>query len=120
MELLNDQLFFINNLKNEKSKARWNARPNFPNKFHADGRTDGELTQNFTFSKFLQLECSRVPIHFEVAATGAARPLRENNFPYFLSYLTLKGKHKKILLNNRSDGTCNKFKKIYLIRGSMV
>jgi hypothetical protein len=56
MELLNAPLIFINNLKNEKLKERCNARPNFPNKFHAVGRTDGRRThKKFHFFKFFAI-----------------------------------------------------------------
>jgi len=41
--------------QNEKPKERWNARPNFQNKFHGDRRTDRELTKNFTFSNFFEI-----------------------------------------------------------------
>ena len=54
MELLKAPLFYMNNIKIEKPNERWNARPNFPKKFHGDGRTDGELTKNFTFSNFFE------------------------------------------------------------------
>ena len=80
MEILKVQLFFMNNNKKSKPKERWNARPNFPKKFHGDGRTDGrtENSQKISlFQIFLKIECSRVPIHFKVAAAGAAHPLRD-------------------------------------------
>ncbi len=54
MEILKVQLFFMNNYKKSKPKERWNARPNFPKKFHGDRRTDGELTKNLTFSNFFE------------------------------------------------------------------
>ena len=85
MELLKAPLFYMNNIKIEKPKERWNARPNFSKKFHGDGRTDGrtdgqtENSQKISlFQIFLKIECSRVPIHFKVATAGAAHPLREN------------------------------------------
>jgi hypothetical protein len=81
MEILKAPLFFMNNIKKRKTKSAVKRTPEFPKKIsrrRTDGRTDGELTKNFTFSNFLKIECSRVPIHFKVAAAGAAHPLREN------------------------------------------
>ena len=76
MELLNPPLFYMNNLKIEKPKERWNARQNFPNKFHGDRQTENSQKISL-FQIFLKIECSRVPIHFKVAAAGAAHPLRD-------------------------------------------
>ena len=81
MEILKVQLFFMNNNKKSKPKERWNARPNFPKKFHGDRQTDRqtENSQKISlFQIFLKKECSRVPIHFKAASAGAQHPLREN------------------------------------------
>ncbi len=57
--------------------------PEFPKKIsrrQTDRRTDGqtENSQKISlFQIFLKIECSRVPIHFKVAAAGAAHPLRD-------------------------------------------
>ena len=57
--------------------------PEFPKKIsrrQTDGQTDGqtENSQKISlFQIFLKIECSRVPIHFKVAAAGAAHPLRD-------------------------------------------
>ena len=80
MELLKAPLFCMNNIKIEKPKERWNARPNFPKKFHGDGRTENSQKISI-FQIFLKIECSRVPIHFKVAAAGAAHPLRDKKDP---------------------------------------
>ena len=67
--------------------------PEFPKKIsrrqtdgQTDRRTDGQTdrqTENSQkislFQIFLKIECSRVPIHFKVAAAGAAHPLRDKN-----------------------------------------
>jgi hypothetical protein len=76
MELLKAPLFYKNNIKNEKPKARSNARPNFQKKFHGDGWTESSQKISL-FQIFLKIECSRVSIHFKVAAAGAAHPLRD-------------------------------------------
>jgi hypothetical protein len=54
--------------------------PEFPKKIsrrRTDGRTENSQKISL-FQIFLKIECSRVPIHFKVAAAGAAHPLREN------------------------------------------
>ena len=83
MELLNVRLFFKNNLnktKNQKS-GETHARI-FKINFTATDRQTDRQTENSQkislFQIFLKIECSRVPIHFKVAAAGAAHPLREN------------------------------------------
>ncbi len=74
----------MNNLKKKrKTKERWNARQNFPNKFHGDRQTENSQKISL-FQIFLKIECSWVPIHFKVAAAGAAHPLRDQIFCYFL------------------------------------
>ena len=92
MELLNVPLFFKNNLnktKNQKS-GETHARIFKKNFTATDRRTDGQTdrqTENSQkislFQIFLKIECSRVPIHFKVAASGAAHPLREH-YKHFL------------------------------------
>jgi hypothetical protein len=79
MEILKAPLFFVNNNKKSKPNERWNARPNFLKKFHGDGRTENSQKISL-FQIFLKIECSRVPIHFKVAAAGAAHPLRDKFF----------------------------------------
>jgi hypothetical protein len=53
--------------------------PEFPKKI-SRRQTDGQTENSQKISLvqiFLKIECSRVPIHFNVAAAGAAHPLRD-------------------------------------------
>ena len=81
MELLNARLFLMNNLKIKKLKSgETHARISQKNFTATDRQTDRqtENSQKISlFQIFLKIECSRVPIHFKVAAAGAAHPLRE-------------------------------------------
>ena len=68
--------------------------PEFPKKIsrrQTDGQTDGqtENSQKISlFQIFLKIECSRVPIHFKVAAAGAAHPLRDDTSVWKVAYHT--------------------------------
>jgi hypothetical protein len=53
-----------------------------------DGRTENSQKISL-FQIFLKIECSRVPIHFKVAAAGAAHPLRENINNFLSSFFML-------------------------------
>jgi hypothetical protein len=80
MEILKAPLFFMNNIKKRKTKSAVKRTPEFPKKIsrrRTDGRTENSQKISL-FQIFLKIECSRVPIHFKVAAAGAAHPLREN------------------------------------------
>jgi hypothetical protein len=79
MELLKAPLILMNNKKKQKS-GETHARISQKCFTATDGRTDGrtENSQKISlFQIFLKIECSRVPIHFKVAAAGAAHPLRD-------------------------------------------
>jgi len=85
MEILKAPLFFMNNIKKENQKsgethARISQKNFTATDRQTDRRTDGqtENSQKISlFQIFLKIECSRVPIHFKVAAAGAAHPLRD-------------------------------------------
>jgi hypothetical protein len=79
MEILKAPLFFMNNIKKRKTKRAVKRTPEFPKKIsrrRTDGRTKNSQKISL-FQIFLKIECSRVPIHFKVAAAGAAHPLRD-------------------------------------------
>ena len=95
MELLNVPLFFRNNLKTRKTKRAVKRTPEFSKKnFTATDRQTDRQTENSQkislFQIFLKIECSRVPIHFKVAAAGAAHPLRDKSCVYQKYCLTIK------------------------------
>jgi hypothetical protein len=55
MELLKAPLILMNNKKKKKQKSgETHARISQKNFTVTDGRTDGELTKNFTFSNFFE------------------------------------------------------------------
>jgi hypothetical protein len=64
--------------------------PEFPKKIsrrRTDGRTENSQKISL-FQIFLKIECSRLPIHFKVAAAGAAHPLRDKNLLDLLDFDT--------------------------------
>jgi hypothetical protein len=84
MELLKAPLILMNN-KKKKTKRAVKRTPEFPKKIsrrRTDGRTENSQKISL-FQIFLKIECSRVPIHFKVAAAGAAHPLRDKKFYFF-------------------------------------
>jgi hypothetical protein len=84
--------------------------PELPKKIsrrRTDGRTENSQKISL-FQIFLKIECSRVPIHFKVAAAGAQHPLREN-FPGLI-ILLFKDNSNKFYF---SDGTKKKINSIY-------
>ena len=77
MELLNARLFLMNNLKIKKLKSgETHARISQKNFTATDRQTENSQKISL-FQIFLKIECSRVPIHFKVAAAGTAHPLRD-------------------------------------------
>jgi hypothetical protein len=56
MEILKAPLFFMNNIKKKENQesGETHARISQKNFTATDGRTDGELTKNFTFSNFFE------------------------------------------------------------------
>ena len=77
MVLWNAPLFFMNilKIKNQKS-GETHARFSRKNFTATDGQTENSQKISL-FQIFLKIECSRVPIHFKVAAAGAQHPLRD-------------------------------------------
>jgi hypothetical protein len=77
MEILkvNCSLRIIIKKVNQKS-GETHARISQKNFTATDGQTENSQKISL-FQIFLKIECSRVPIHFKVAAAGAAHPLRD-------------------------------------------
>ena len=78
MEILKAPLFFMNNInkKENQKSGETHARISQKNFTATDGQTENSQKISL-FQIFLKIECSRVPIHFKVAAAGAAHPLRD-------------------------------------------